>query len=424
MKKTQFRKLYMLSLAAVLGILVACKDDDSIAPGEASMISFDVDEIKGSINEAEKTVTLELPATADITAVTPTVVVSEGATVSPASGEAVDFTEPVDYTVTDQSGTITNTYVVTVNQADLRRVAFIGVAAENTAAAWDALDGSDFDLNDDQTAAAWFAENMPSSTTEVAYHSMEDVAGGADLSGYHAIWIQYDGGWWGGETAQFPNNANHCLLGESGIGFDTPCESLASDFADAVRSYYEAGGNILLGNYAGSIVDEIGVVASADLAPNNSFGGITVDEGATDGAWGVRWSGDQSSPLFDGIVTSTDEGCPAPFFILLESGTQKKNRSNQYNLNFGPWAPDGDTDPLDERRAAFEEMTGASILMENCGQNEPLMVEWTSDGSKGTVIAVLGGTYDWYVGGVDNNDNIPTLTQNTLIYLADMALED
>ncbi len=422
--KTSMRIMALMCMIASTSIFISCKEDE-VTPGEAFLIGFAVGDINGSIDEAGKTVSIELPAAADITAVTPTVTVSANATVSPESGATVDFTDPVVYTVTDQSGTVTADYTVTIEQADLRMVAFIGVAAENTEASWDALDGGDYDLNDDQAAAAWFEANVASSTTEVAYHSIEDVANNEiDLSTYHSIWIQFDGGWWGGEVAQFPNNANHCLLMESGIGFDTPCETLSADFVAAVKAYYEAGGNILLGNFAGSMVDEIGAVASADLAPNNSFGGVGVDEGATDGAWGVRWAGETSSPMFDGIVTSTDEGCAAPFFITLESGTKKKNRSNQYNLNFGPWAPNGDTDPLEDRRASFESMTGGKILIENCGQNEPQMVEWAASGSKGTVITILGGTYDWYVGGVANNDNIPTLTENILLHLADKAFEE
>ncbi|MEQ8238288.1 MAG: DUF4960 domain-containing protein [Cyclobacteriaceae bacterium] len=413
----------LMFLIASTMTITSCSEDE-VNPGEAFMIGFTIGDIRGSIDETNKTVTLELPATADITAVTPIVVVSAGATVSPESGASVDFTNPVVFTVTDNSGTVSVDYTVTIEQADLRKIAFIGVAAENTAASWDALDGSDYDLNDDQAAATWFAANVASSTTEVAYHSVEGVANGQSLSDYHAVWIQFDGGWWGGEVAQFPNNTNHCLLMESGVGFDVPCETLSANFVTAVKNYYEAGGNILFGNFAGSMVDEIGAVSSSDLAPNNNFGGINVDDGATGGAWGVRWAGDTGSPMFDGIVTSTDEGCAAPFFITLESGTLKKNRSNQYNLNFGPWAPNGDTDPLAERRASFESMTGGTILIENCGQNEPQMVEWEASGSKGTVIAILGGTYDWYVGGVANNDNIPTLTENTLLSLADKALVD
>ncbi len=51
----------------------------------------------------------------DLTALKPVIEVSAGATVSPASGEAQNFTSPVEYTVTAQDGT-TKLYTVTVAQ--------------------------------------------------------------------------------------------------------------------------------------------------------------------------------------------------------------------------------------------------------------------------------------------------------------------
>lgn len=413
---------FALLLLSVLAITVnACKKDPDTKPGDAFMISFSAAGVNGTINEAAKTVALELPPSEDITAVVPTIVVSQDATVSPASGEAKDFTNPVAYTVTDKSGTVKNVYTVTMTQVDLKHFAFLGVAAENTPAAWDALKGPDYDLKDDQTAAEWFMAHMATSTSDVAYHSFVEVASGSvDLSQYDAIWIHFDGGWWGGEVAQFPNNPNWCLLKEDQPIANVGCETLASNFVSKVRAYYEAGGNLFLGLYAGSMVDELGVVSSPDAAPNNSFGGIGIETCCTNDAWGVRWASDPTNPMFNGIVTSTDPNCLAPFFILLDSGTEKKNRSNQYNLNFGPWAPNGDVDPLEDRLAAFQTMVGGTIHMHNCGMNEPLMIEWAANAPKGKVITVLAGTYDWYVGaGIQNNDNIPTLTKNILNYLAE-----
>ena len=55
--------------------------------------------------------------TADFASLKPTIEVSAGASVSPASGEAQDFTSPVEYTVTAQDGT-TKIYTVTVTQRD------------------------------------------------------------------------------------------------------------------------------------------------------------------------------------------------------------------------------------------------------------------------------------------------------------------
>lgn len=83
------------------------------ADNEKRILSFVIDGVGGEINEIAKTVTLSLPEGTDVTQLVPTIEVSEGATVSPASGEAQDFTDPVTYTVTAQNGT-TAAYTVTV----------------------------------------------------------------------------------------------------------------------------------------------------------------------------------------------------------------------------------------------------------------------------------------------------------------------
>ena len=430
---SRFTKSFQVTatLILVFGLLFlsqSCSKDDDVKPGDAAIISFKIGDVTATIDETAKTITVELLAGSDITAVVPTIIVSEGATINPASDVATDFTNAVTYTVTDKSGTVKNMYTATITSAELRKLAFIGNAAENTEASWSATFGTDYDLMDDRTAAEWFEATMKSSTTDVTYFSFEEVAMGADLSEFHAIWIQYDGGTWGGVVASFPNNGEgkHCLLGETGVAWELTCDDLVSDFVNAVKTYYEAGGNILLGNYAGSMVDELGVVTSADLAPNNSWGGVAVDDGATASEWMVHWAGDQNSPIFKDIILGSSDDIPAPAFVMIEAGGEKKNRSNQYNLNFGPWAPNGDTDPLADRTASFKELTGAQILIENGGKNEPQMVLWEATGSKGAVIAILGGTYDWYIGETlsGSDRNLKTLTKNSLNYLVDLAMEE
>lgn len=83
------------------------------ADNEKSILSFVIEGVEGEINENAKTVTLTMPEDTDVTQLVPTIEVSEGATVNPASGEAQDFTTPVTYTVTAQNGTTAN-YTVTV----------------------------------------------------------------------------------------------------------------------------------------------------------------------------------------------------------------------------------------------------------------------------------------------------------------------
>lgn len=73
----------------------------------------------GVVDQTLKIVTVtDIPGDANITALVPTIVVSDKATVSPASGISKDFTGPVVYTVTAEDGTTAN-YTVTVTQAPL-----------------------------------------------------------------------------------------------------------------------------------------------------------------------------------------------------------------------------------------------------------------------------------------------------------------
>lgn len=79
------------------------------------ILSFSYGSIKGSIDQNQGTIRLEVPMGTNLKKLVPKVQVSEFAEVYPASGEEVDFsgTSPVEYTVTAQNGT-TNTYRVTV----------------------------------------------------------------------------------------------------------------------------------------------------------------------------------------------------------------------------------------------------------------------------------------------------------------------
>jgi hypothetical protein len=52
-----------------------------------------------------------------VTALEPTITLSAGASVSPLSGVATDFTAAVDYTVTAEDGSTTQVWAVTVTVA-------------------------------------------------------------------------------------------------------------------------------------------------------------------------------------------------------------------------------------------------------------------------------------------------------------------
>lgn len=86
------------------------------ADNEKSILSFRFDALdeSGVIDQIARAISFLLPAETDVTQLVPTIEVSEGATVEPASGVAQDFSNPVTYTVTAQNGT-TAVYTVTVD---------------------------------------------------------------------------------------------------------------------------------------------------------------------------------------------------------------------------------------------------------------------------------------------------------------------
>lgn len=91
---------------------------DKAGSAETDILTFVLDEQTGAatINATAHTVAIEVEAGTTVTALTPTVTVSEGASVSPLSGAATDFTSPVNYTVTAEDGT-TQVWAVTVTVA-------------------------------------------------------------------------------------------------------------------------------------------------------------------------------------------------------------------------------------------------------------------------------------------------------------------
>lgn len=66
------------------------------------------------IDEAAKTISFDVTPDGDVTALVPTITISEGAVLSPASGEAQDFSSPVTYTVLSEDGKTSVAYTVSI----------------------------------------------------------------------------------------------------------------------------------------------------------------------------------------------------------------------------------------------------------------------------------------------------------------------
>ena len=115
-----FRSL--ITLALLLGVVWSCKKEETAvvptpavksAAKDITKFSFAAlsPAVDGTIDATAKTISATVLVNTDVTKLTPTLTISDKATVSPASGTVQNFTNPVNYVVTAEDGT-TQTYAV------------------------------------------------------------------------------------------------------------------------------------------------------------------------------------------------------------------------------------------------------------------------------------------------------------------------
>ncbi len=110
-------KLFLLGLVGVLLCITACSKDDDDKSSAKEIKSFQIISlnpvVNGSIDEKAKTISVTVPYGSDVKAMKTKIIVSDKATVNPASETVCDFTNAYPFVVTAEDGT-TATYVVTV----------------------------------------------------------------------------------------------------------------------------------------------------------------------------------------------------------------------------------------------------------------------------------------------------------------------
>ena len=99
------------------GLFVACSEEEKLS-SEASIIGFEIESLNLVGTISGTTITMSVPYGTDISNLSPTITVSEGANLTPASGLARDFTSTVGYTVTAEDGKTTSSYSVTISTLD------------------------------------------------------------------------------------------------------------------------------------------------------------------------------------------------------------------------------------------------------------------------------------------------------------------
>jgi hypothetical protein len=117
--KTITEFFLMTLIIGALTVIYSCSDDPAVTLNtEKDILSFTVTGLTGpaTINASSMTVVAEVECGTDLTNLTPTFTISEGATASPASGNAVDFSSQVNIMVTAEDGTTAN-WTITISEA-------------------------------------------------------------------------------------------------------------------------------------------------------------------------------------------------------------------------------------------------------------------------------------------------------------------
>ena len=335
----------------------------SVLHDEARITSFVINDIyQGTIDQTAKTITVYVPGSIGLTSLVPTIVYSQNASITPASGVAQDFTNPVTYTVKNNSAEAT--YTVKVIAIDKPKALFIGEPSSMN------------DLDPEaKTACQWMLGNVPGTL----YASFADVeANTVDLSECKVIWWHYhfNGGVDGHD--QFVAKAPYALSA-----------------VNQLRKYYENGGAFFLTRYATNLPSFIGATGDDEwTTPNNCWGQDEDGAELCGGPWSFR--------IFPQEVYCTDAG----YHIT--------NSTAQYHIgtDWGGY----------DNHAAWETRTGGKILGVG-GDGAVVAWEYPAKDGKGGIICIGSGCYDWYSytyepGYTEKfHKNIEIMTQNAFNHL-------
>lgn len=345
---------------------------------EAKITSFKLnDTYVGTINEDTKTIMVYVPASLDIKNLTPTIAYSENATISPASGIATDFTNPVPYTV--NNNTASNTYTVTVKQIDKPQALYVGLVQS--------MD----ELNiEEKTACNWMLQNIPNSL----YASFTDIKNGSiDLSDCKVIWWHFhkDGG----------------VDGKS--NFETAAPE-ALEAIPQLKDFYKNGGSFLFTRYATNMPGELGIAKNGGV-PNNCWGQVEADAETCGSPWDFKMTGHTDHALYQNLVKGDDDNC----VYTTDKDYRITNSTAQWHIGIGSGWDNGYAD-----YAAWREATGG-IDLGYGGDGAIVVWEFPAEGTSGKTLCIGSGCYDWY--SVNENytekfhKNIAIMTQNAFNYL-------
>lgn len=423
--------------------------------------SFSVNGSNGLINEKAGNIALELPFGTDFESVKPAVAVSEGAQVSPASGETINLRKAAKYRVTH--GNLFNEYTVLATEKKaLLSFVVAGVAAvideqartiyavvpdnvsiRSLAPAIELAGGAsvspapgvaaDFTQPVDYTVSSG-GISVKYRVTIVTLSSVAKLAFIGTAASANAITSPDEKAAFEWMSASFPNvdfisfnavKANTVDLSRykliwwhQDVTQSLPSIAFDLEVISRLKAFRAGGGAFLLTSYGAQYLEALGVVP-AGKGPNNVFGDNTpwIE---TSWDWGISFKSAGSHPVFQGLTLTSDK--PFPTAYLLAKNTYRLNHSAVWKVN--EWGGYGSI-------ANWRSETGgidlASTEWDEDHVNHVTIAEFPRKAGSGPVISIGAGAYDWHVDANPENGspgnpnafkpNVERLTRNSIQYL-------
>lgn len=328
---------------------------------------------KGTIDQANRTITVRVPSTENVAAMSVNMTYKDGTVSDPENGAVVDFTNPVEFKVTYK--TSTSVYKVTVIASDNPAALYVGLATS-----LEGLGSEEF------TAASWMIENV----TDAQYASFDDIAAGrVDLSECQVIWwhLHIDGG---------IDNLDK---------FDAAAGASLGAVAK-LKEYYNNGGHFLLSRFATYYAVKLGATKDG-RNPNNCWGGSETAPEVVGGPWDFRINDHADHPLYDGLITNGD------MLYMFDAGYGVTNSTCQWHIGTD-WGGYADYDTWRNDHGGVDLGYG--------GDGAIVVWEYPAAEGRGHIVCIGSGCYDWYAHGIDvsadqYHSNVSQMTTNAFNYL-------
>lgn len=410
---------YAMMCIATIGF-IACGDggEDPAPTLEISTITATTADITrtGVVDATAGTVIFQpFPPRTDLTAVTITLEVPEGVTVSPASGTAQDFSAgAVAYTISNGSEELL--FEVSVTAEFAASIAFVGdanapgsITEKDMAAAYAYLSG---EYGDD-------LEYIPFSSVN------------SDALQYIEVAVYYQDS----DPGSNPGFLE-CI----------PASAQAASVVTAFKDWHAAGGSFVLAGHGTQYLNQLGRIPDDNGKPYEENGWAPRIYGSGDGfenpdQWGINAnlnvngletvSSDDwnrlTHPILEGCITS-DVANPSemttynhPIIPMIAAG-YKEDHNSMWDINAAPITNHVDAfDKADKWEAAMEATligTWGHVVDLCCGAVVELHSRASTPG-EGSIIVFGAAAYEWEQNGSDNAfaNNNATMTVNAINYL-------